>query len=111
MKFFQSGTRSTLTGLTLPPRINRRLASPDADTMSYCEPPPWRISVTISSDEPPYLVDTWQPVCCSKGLTHCGCVYPSQAIRVSLPSPLPIVCGRFDADELELSSELPQAAT
>ena len=42
--------------------------------MSYCEPPPWRISVTISSDEPRVLALTLQPVSCSNGLTHCGCV-------------------------------------
>ena len=41
--------------------------------MSYW-PPPWRMSVTISSDEPAYLRLTLQPVCCSNGLTHSGCV-------------------------------------
>ncbi len=42
--------------------------------MSYCVPPPWRMSVTISSDEPAYFALTWQPVACSNGLTHCGWV-------------------------------------
>jgi hypothetical protein len=54
--------------------MRRTLASPDAETMSYWEPPPWRISVTISSDEPAYLALTLQPVRFSNGLTHCGCV-------------------------------------
>src|SRR5580765_7473049 len=66
--------------------MSRRLASPEADTMSYWPPPPERISVTISSDEPAYLALTWQPVAFSNGLTHCGWVYPSQAIRLSLPA-------------------------
>ena len=30
--------------------------------MSYWPPPPWRMSVTISSDEPAYLLCTTQPV-------------------------------------------------
>ena len=47
-------------------------ASPDADTMSYCEPPPDRMSVTISSDEPAYFGWIWQPLCFTNGLTHCG---------------------------------------
>ena len=37
--------------------------------MSYW-PPPCRISVTISSEEPPYLLVTLQPVCFWNGLTH-----------------------------------------
>ena len=41
--------------------------------MSYWLPPPWRISVTISSEEPAYLACTLQPVCFSNGLTHSGC--------------------------------------
>ncbi len=54
--------------------MSRRLASPEAETMSYCEPPPWRIRVTISSDEPAYFACTRHPVCFSNGFTHCGCV-------------------------------------
>ncbi len=42
--------------------------------MSYWEPPPWRMSVTISSEEPAYFAFTWHPVAFSNGLTHCGCV-------------------------------------
>jgi hypothetical protein len=41
--------------------------------MSYWLPPPERISVTISSDEPPYFWWIVQPVFFSNGLTHCGC--------------------------------------
>ena len=37
--------------------------------MSYW-PPPCRISVTISSEEPAYLLVTWQPVFFSNGFTH-----------------------------------------
>ena len=42
--------------------------------MSYCEPPPLRMSVTISSDEPAYFAFTLHPVAFVNGLTHCGCV-------------------------------------
>src|SRR5436305_1002376 len=42
--------------------MSRRLASPEAETMSYCDPPPCRMSVTISSDEPAYFAFTLQPV-------------------------------------------------
>ena len=38
--------------------------------MSYWPPPPERISVTISSDEPAYFALTLQPVCFSNGFTH-----------------------------------------
>ena len=41
--------------------------------MSYWLPPPWRIRVTISSEEPAYLACTTQPVCASNGFTHSGC--------------------------------------
>jgi hypothetical protein len=50
------------------PKIRRRLASPDADTASYW---PVRISVTISSDEPPNFDLTLQPVAFWNGFTHC----------------------------------------
>ena len=54
--------------------------------MSYCEPPPWRISVTISSEEPAYLALTLQPVCCSNGLTHSGCgvALPRDQVELTL---------------------------
>ena len=42
--------------------------------MSYWEPPPWRMSVTISSEEPAYFACTVQPVAFWNGLTHWGCV-------------------------------------
>ena len=41
--------------------------------MSYWPPPPLAISATISSEVFAYLAFTWQPVCCSNGLTHSGC--------------------------------------
>src|SRR5438132_996187 len=63
--------------------------------MSYCPPPPFAISVTISSDEPAYLALTWQFVCCWKGCTQSFSVYPSQAIRFNCPSPAPIDVGGF----------------
>src|SRR5215471_5022873 len=69
----------------------RRSASPDEDTMSYWPPPPFFISETISSELPAYFELIWQPVCFSNGFTQSGSRYPSQAIRLSWPSPLPIV--------------------
>src|ERR1700741_2493783 len=106
MKFSHSGTRLTFIAATSPPLIRRRLASPEADTMSYWLPPPWRISVTISSEEPAYLACTRQPVWASKGFTQAGSAYPSQATRFSWPSPGPILVGRLLA---ELLLELPHA--
>ena len=73
MKFLKSGIKAGFTGSTLPPLIKRSDASPEADTMSYCEPP-WRMRVTISSDEPAYLAVTLQPVCFSNGFTQSGWV-------------------------------------
>src|SRR3954469_11398175 len=105
MKFAKSGISFGLTGWTFLPLIRRSEASPEAETMSYCEPP-WRISVTISSDEPAYLLVTLQPVCCSNGFTHCGCVSPSHATRLSLPAPVPIELGRFDAVVVPLLLDL-----
>ena len=40
--------------------------------MSYWLPPPERMSVTISSEEPAYFAWTVQPDCFSNGFTHCG---------------------------------------
>src|SRR3954454_16065061 len=88
MKFLKSGINFGSTERTSLPAINRRLASPDAETASYC---PVRIRVTISSDEPPYFAFSLQPVCFTNGFTHWGAVYPSQAIRFTVPSPLPIL--------------------
>src|SRR5215472_7074551 len=75
----------------------RRSASPEEDTMSYWPPPPFFMSETISSELPAYFALTWHPVCCSNGFTQSGFRYPSQAIRLSWPSPLPIFLstGRF----------------
>src|SRR2546426_6373047 len=87
MKFLKSGIRFGSMLRTSLPRIRRRLASPEAETASYW---PVRISVTISSEEPPYFARTLQPVALVNGFTHCGCVYPSHAIRLSEPSPLAI---------------------
>jgi hypothetical protein len=56
-----------LTGATSPAAISRSVASPDADTPSYC---PVRMSVTISSDVLPSFTLTWQPVSCSKSVTQ-----------------------------------------
>src|SRR5436190_1138226 len=42
MKSFQLGISLTLTGWTSPPVINRRLASPEAETRSHWPPPPSR---------------------------------------------------------------------
>src|SRR5215472_569264 len=67
----------------------RRSASPEEDTMSYWPPPPFFMSATISSELPAYFALTWHPVRCSNGFTQIGLRYPSQAIRLSWPSPLP----------------------
>ena len=60
------------TGCASPAYRMRRSASPEEDTMSYWPPPPFFISATISSELPAYFAFTWQPVCCSNGLTHLG---------------------------------------
>src|SRR6185312_10395027 len=73
--------------------MRRRSASPEAETMSYCPPPPPAMSETISLEDPAYLELTWQPVCFSNGCTQSGCVYPSQAMRFSWPSVFPIEVG------------------
>jgi hypothetical protein len=54
-------------GSTSPAAIRRRVASPDADTASYC---PVRISWTASSDVPNVLMFTWQPEDFSKPVTQ-----------------------------------------
>src|SRR3954470_4307773 len=74
--------------------MRRSAASPDAETPSYCAPPPCRMSVTISSDEPANFECTWQPVAFTNGLTHCLYVYPSHWVRFGCPPPLPIDVGR-----------------
>src|ERR1700759_3696111 len=78
--------------------MRRRSASPDADTMSYWPPPPLAMSETISLDVPANFALTLQPVWVSNGFTHDGSVYPSQAMRLSDPSPFPmLVCGAWSA--------------
>src|SRR5262245_4664173 len=79
--------------------MSRRLASPEAETMSYWPPPPDVMRLNMSFDEPAYFALTLHPVCFSNGLTQSGCVYPSHAIRVSLPSPFPTVDGTCDPFE------------
>src|SRR5580704_4697672 len=91
-KSFQLGIRLMFTGRASPAYRIRRSASPDDDTMSYWPPPPFFMSATISSELPAYFAFTWQPVCFSNGFTQMGFRYPSQAIRFSCPSPLPIFC-------------------
>src|ERR1700757_3555192 len=88
--------------------MRRRSASPDADTMSYCPPPPFAISDTISLDVPANLAFTWHPVCCSKGFTHAGSVYPSQAMRLSLPSPFPMLVSGARSAVGTLSPAVPE---
>src|SRR5436190_8373226 len=80
--------------------MRRSVASPEAETMSYWPPPPpppVRIRETISFDEPASLSLILQPVCCSNGLRQLAWAYPGHSIRLSLPSPLPIEVGRFEA--------------
>src|SRR5919204_1457823 len=99
MNCFQLGIRPMFTGLTSPPTMRRRLASPEAETMSYWPPPPpppVRMSATIWFEDPASLRFTLQPVCLSNGLRHCGSAYPGHSIRLSVRSALPIDVGRFD---------------
>jgi hypothetical protein len=58
-----------LTGCTVPPRMSRRLASPEAVTRSYSPSLPV-IRVTISSDVAAVLTDTLQPVSASNWVTQ-----------------------------------------
>ncbi len=64
---------------TSPLAMSRRVASPDALTPSYV--PPWRISVTISSDVLPTFVLTLQPVSSWKAVTqsYSGTFWPLSA--------------------------------
>src|SRR3954470_7534013 len=73
--------------------MRRRVASPDADTPSYC--PPF-MSVTISSEEPATLLLTLQPVAFVNGVTQSGSpdllppmAWPAQRTRSPSPSPAP----------------------
>src|SRR5215472_451598 len=88
-KSFHDGIRLMFTGCASPAYRMRRSASPEEDTMSYWPPPPFFMSATISSELPAYFALTWHPVCCSNGFTQSGSRYPSQAIRLSWPSPVP----------------------
>ncbi len=74
-----SGNRLGSTAATSPPAISRFEASPEAETPSYVEPPPWRISVTISSEVSAYFTLTLQPVSFSKSVTQSkfGSLVPS----------------------------------
>src|SRR3954468_7093816 len=104
MKFLKSGITFGSIGRTSLPTIRRRLASPDAETASYW---PVRISVTISSDEPPYFALTLQPVAFVNGFTHRCFLLPSHAIRFSWPSVLPT----FVIIESSLDELTPDAGT
>ena len=73
-KSFQAGIRLTFTGCASPAYRMRRSASPEEETMSNWPPPPFFISATISSELFAIFAFTWQPVCCSNGLTHLGSV-------------------------------------
>ena len=55
------------TGATSPPSTSLAVAFPEADTPSYW---PVRIRSTMSSDVSPTFTLTWQPVCCSNGVTQ-----------------------------------------
>ena len=69
------------TAATSPLAISRFVASPEAETPSYTLPPPWRRSVTISSEVLPIFVWTLQPVSASNGWTQSYCLLfePSSA--------------------------------
>src|SRR3984893_1171473 len=96
--------RLTLTSATSPCAISRLVASPLAETPSHWVPPPWRISVTISSEVLAKLTLILQPVWVTNGVTQStlGSVlplstYPVHATRFSAPSPAPMLVGRLDA--------------
>ncbi len=75
--FANCGNSDVSIAPTSPPAISRLLASPEAETPSYTVPPPWRISVTISSEVSPYVTLTWQPVASSNGVTQSKSSPPS----------------------------------
>ena len=90
--FSISGNSDGSTAPTSPPAISRLDASPDADTPSYSDPPPERMSWTISSELSPYVTSTSHPVSSSNGVTQSyssypsvvpSSVYPCHAIRLS----------------------------
>src|SRR2546427_11978184 len=104
MTSLKSGMRLTFTSATSPWAISRLVASPLAETPSHCVPPPWRISVTISSDVSANLTLILQLVWVVKGVTQSTfgsdlplSTYPVHATRFNVPSPAPMLCGRFDA--------------
>src|SRR5713226_7332880 len=112
----KSGIRLTFTSATSPWAISRLVASPDAETPSQTVPPPCRIRVTISSEVSANLTLIVQPVWFWKGVTQSTLgsdlplsTYPVQAIRLSLPSPAPMLCGRLLAGVL-VAAPPPQAA-
>ena len=63
-------------GSTSPAAMRRRVASPEAETVSYW---PVRISCTASSEVPKVLTVTWHPLLFSKSLTQStlGSLLPS----------------------------------
>src|SRR5438045_816768 len=96
MKFFQVGIRLMLMGCTSPPLIRRRLASPEADTRSYCPPPPpppVRMRATMSFEVPASLRWILQPVCRTNLFAKLESEYAGHSIKLSEPSPLPIFVG------------------
>ena len=75
----------------------RSVASPDADTTSYC---PVEKSWYASSDVPNVFTDALQPVFSSNGVTQSmsadvepSSAYPGHARMLTAPSPLPIDAG------------------
>src|SRR6266545_281448 len=76
---------AVLTGATVPAAIIRRVASPDAETPSYC---PVAISDTMLGESRPSVVWTLQPVLSSNGVTQSNSApfsprsaYPTQITR------------------------------
>src|SRR5262249_42204864 len=97
--------RRTFNGPTSRSRINRRLASPDAETTSIPAPPP-RMSVVSSSDEDVYWTETLHPVARWNGPRIDRSAYPGIASIESAPSPLPTEVGVAALERLD-----PTAAT
>src|SRR5450631_1101554 len=85
--------REVFMGSTSPAAMSRRVASPDAETVSYC---PVRISWTASSEVPKVLMLTLQPEVFSHSVTQSTVLsllppstYPGQASTLTDPSGVP----------------------
>src|ERR1051326_7905845 len=75
--------------------MSLRSASPEAETMSHCPPPPSFMRLTISSDEPAGCWLILHLVAASNGFTQPEAAQPAHRTSVSWPSPSPIEVSGF----------------